>query len=137
MNSGDRLVQLARLLIDQTRQGTVQWTLDPMDRGPMGPASLAGDEPPWSTEMSGGSVQITSRDRDGAHPFMLTVYNSDGVQVESLGTSGSGTAELPELLGWEEVLADLYKSARGSGLGVGEVVDSLIEELERKSQDAG
>jgi hypothetical protein len=73
-----------------------------------------------------GAVTITSRDRDGELPYVLSVANPRGELVDELA---SDLAENDEPAAWNAALAELYRVARRSAMRADEVIDALMQGL--------
>jgi hypothetical protein len=108
----DRIVVLCEQLAAVTAQRRVRW-------------ELAGEDT-FSWTRPEGSVEIQSRDRDGAPPFEVTVFNPKGDRVEELISELVGE---DEPAAWNDVLAELYRTARASALRADEIIDALITAL--------
>jgi hypothetical protein len=78
----------------------------------------------WSS--AEGSINVGSRDGDGAPPYQLVVYNRRGEPVDEL-TSELVRDEQPAP--WNDDLHELYRSARRSAMGADDVIEALIAAL--------
>jgi len=87
----------------------------------------------YSTRES--SVVVKSRDRDGVAPYVLQLFNAEGVVVEELETAWmrpddwGGPSEPAE---WNEPLQALYHAARGDALNIDKVIGSLLDSLKEE-----
>jgi hypothetical protein len=107
-----RVVVLCERLAEATRAGDAEWNRE-------------GDDV-FIWKEAHGSVAIGSRDKDGEPPYELVVANADGDRLDEL-TSQLVDGDRPA--GWNEPLAELYRSARRSALKADQVVDALIAAL--------
>lgn len=116
-----RMERLAQSLLAATEEGRVEW-------------SAADDtQTTFSTARSAGSVVIESHDRDGAEPYILTVFDSSGRRVETLESSwdqGDTVLGIRQAARWNDLLRNLYEAARRRALNIDTVLDALINDLE-------
>jgi hypothetical protein len=102
---------LVRRLTAATQRGTVKWSeVNPGVFGLSAPSA---------------SVIVQSRAADGAHPYLVSVFNQAGVSVGGGDTiPGAAYAE------WEEEIEHLYSVARDSALGVDTTFEKFSRELD-------
>ncbi|MDT7572578.1 MAG: hypothetical protein QOE05_2752 [Actinomycetota bacterium] len=116
-----RLIELAERMTRATDSGSVKWS----------PNDDTGTSFSYSTREA--SISIRSKDGDGVHPFILEVFDSGGVMVESLA---SGYTEIPDDpwastgFVWNAALEGLYGAARRNALNIDSVIDSLLRSIE-------
>ena len=108
----DRVVALCERLAQSTRAGGAEWNRE-------------GDDV-FVWRVPEGSVAIGSRDKDGEPPYEFVVANANGERLDELK---SDLVDGDRPAAWNEPLAELYRSARRSGLKADEVVDALIAAL--------
>src|SRR4051812_27242205 len=100
----ERLMILANQLLDSTQRGHTKW-------------NVADDtNTSFQAKRRSGSVTIASDDEDGAFPYSLTLFDTDGRKVETLTTGGTpdeGLLGISEPFEWNELLHKLYDVARG------------------------
>ena len=108
--SATDLDTLVRKLTQATRDGKVQWEA---------PSSFR-----FRVTKPGGSIEVSSDDEDGNHPFTVLVSNSDGKVVSSAATLAGTTYDK-----WENNIRILFGVARDQALGVTDVFNSLSGEL--------
>ena len=80
----------------------------------------------YSWTSTEGSINVGSRDGDGAPPYQLVVYNRRGEPVDEL------TSELvrdDQPAPWNDDLRELYRSARRNAMGADDVIEALIAAL--------
>jgi hypothetical protein len=115
-----RLVALAERLLVETRGGRVEWV-----------SSARSPRYRFELDLPSGAVSISCKDEDDTHPFILSVFNDEGVFVESLrSTDQSGPQESRDLL------ETLFKTVQESALNVGGLVDSLLADIEGNEHTA-
>lgn len=79
-----------------------------------------------------GSVQIRSVDGDGQAPYELLLFNSDGAAIESIETV-TADARLPfstESAPWNDLLNNLYQTARSNAIDLENVIKGILDEVE-------
>lgn len=114
-----RLVDLAKSLLERTRDDKISWT-------------ATDNETAFLFSGTSTSVRIsTSFDNDGDMHTKLSLLNSRGTEVDSL----QNEYHPAEISGWEpedwnEVLDDLYYSARRKALDVDSMLDDILADLE-------
>jgi hypothetical protein len=116
----DRLIVLCERLAEATISGDAEWQ---------------GEEEDWYLwEHLEGAVAVGARDRDGQPPYELGIMNREGQRVEQLL---SALVDDDEPAPWNDPLAELYRVARRSALHADEIIDALIDALERPMTVAG
>ena len=105
-----KLAALVMILSEKTKQGKVTWTA--AERPKTFQAAFANSAVRIS--LAGGS-------------YAISVFNEEGTEIE---TARDFQLE-NELGGAEIVMSDLYDSARRQAMGVDEVLNSLLKELEQ------
>jgi hypothetical protein len=106
------LMTLIRRLATATAARSADWQM------------RAADVYSWSSVE--GSINVGSRDGDGAPPYQLVVYNGRGEAVDEL------TSELlrnDQPAPWNDDLRELYRSARRNALRADDVIEALIGAL--------
>lgn len=106
----ERVRKIARLLLEQTRTGKIQWE-------PSSAFSYI-----YSTTSS--SVTVSCVDGDDNYPYMVTVFNKDGAPVASLEFVGGGE--------YSDDVEELYRLAGRVHLDVDGTLDALLGELDDK-----
>jgi hypothetical protein len=101
-----RLETLLDGLITAVRDGTIEW--EPTDV-----------EDEFRYEGAGGSIACGSRDKDEVAPFVVKIYNSDGVLVE-------GWVSYYDTVGLDPRTGELHTVVRRSVHRVAETVEDLI-----------
>jgi hypothetical protein len=111
------MIQIADRLLEQTVEGGREWE-------PAGSFT-------FRTWVSGRPVTVESADRDGAHPYVLSILEPDGRTIESVRTGSPMTVELRGGArgDWEAGLEQLYRLARRRALKVDEVIDDVLHSL--------
>jgi hypothetical protein len=121
----DKLLALARELLEKTRNGLIKWKPD---------AALAS----FAIRTRRGSVVVGSRDGDGQEPFTLTVLNPEGQAIEALVSEwwkidpDFGPREPAP---WNDLLADLYRTARANAVDLEGIIDGILAEVENPSDE--
>jgi hypothetical protein len=82
---------------------------------------------------SHGAVGVRSRDGDGEEPYELDIFGAERQKVETLASEW-GSDEQPAA--WNEALTRLYRAARRQALGVDRILEDLLRELPRVSEEA-
>jgi hypothetical protein len=115
----ERLVELSRRLKAATEAGQLEWTAEEDT------AFL------WTGER--GAVSVRSRDGDGLEPYEVDIFNARRQKVETLGSEWTADEQPAP---WNDAVARLYRAARRQALGVGRLLDDLLAELPRVSDEA-
>lgn len=126
----DRLVALARRLLERTEDDRVSWS--PTDK-----------EDTFLHSGTNASVTIRSFvDRDGDRISTLTIHNSRGTEVESLRSDFSEAdrdqweQEIKYVPAeWNATLDALYYAARRNALKVDELLDELLSEIDNPDNE--
>lgn len=108
------LVALIRALIARTEEGKLNWS-----------ESRPGQ---FLLQRSAGAIGIASADEDGAGPFRLFLYDSDGTIKEVLEAP---TPTSPEFL--DGALEALYSTVRRASRNIDPLIRSLLEEVNAES----
>jgi hypothetical protein len=114
-----RLIDLAKNLLQRTQEGGVSWT-------------ATDNETAFLFSGTNSSVQINSyTDRDGDMHTVLSILNSRGTVVDSIEDEfRPAPIDGYEPEDWNEVLDDLYYAARRNALDVDSTLDDLLADLE-------
>lgn len=115
----ERLVELSKRLRAATDEGQLEWTTE--------------DDTSFVWTGSNGAVSVRSRDGDGEEPFELDVFSPTRQKVETLGSEWT---EDERPAPWNEALTRLYRAARRKALGVDRILEDLLSELPRVSDEA-
>ena len=115
----ERLVELSRRLRAATDAGKLEWTAE-QDTTFL-----------WSSGR--GAVAVSSRDGDGEEPYELEIFTTAGRKVEALGSEWTADEQPAP---WNDAVAHLYRAARRSALGVDKILEDLLAELPRVSDQA-
>jgi hypothetical protein len=115
----ERLVELSRRLRAATDSGHLEWTAE--------------DDATFIWTGARGAVGVRSRDGDGEEPYELDVYNAARQKVETLGSEWTADEQPAP---WNEAVARLYRAARRQALGVDRILEDLLAELPRVSDEA-
>jgi hypothetical protein len=132
----ERLVELVRRLAANTATGEIEW--EPLVPNPV---ALARGRFPDTQEPTAfthkaktASVRILSRDGDNSPPHQFTILR-DGQEIEQLTSEWWGE-EGERAAPWNSLLADLYRAARSTALGIDKTIDELLQGLpEGRSED--
>lgn len=108
MVASSKLQKLMKVLVGATLEGSIRWHRN-------------GDEHIYRTELKRGSVSV---EEDGDFSYVVTLYDGDHNILE-LEIFNSGN---PDHL----LAANLHEAARRSGLGVDDLIESFIDEVESK-----
>jgi hypothetical protein len=100
-----------------TRQGKIRWR-------------AASDEEGFFYSAKTGTVLIRSKDRDGSAPYILSIFNSEGTEVESVSSEDDPFYDL------HEDFDRLYVLARRSGLKVDVIIADFLRDLRQEQPDA-
>ena len=114
----ERLVELSRRLSAATDAGQVEW--------------MADEDTAFSWIGTRGAVSVRSRDGDGEEPFELDVFSAAKQKVETLGSEWT---EDERPAPWNDAIARLYRAARRQALGVDRILEDLLGELPRLSDE--
>lgn len=115
----ERLVELSRRLSAATDAGQVEWTAE--------------DDTSFLWSGSRGAVSVRSRDGDGEEPFEIDVYSAGKQKVETIGSEWTNDEQPAP---WNDAVARLYRAARRQALGVDRILEDLLSELPRVSDEA-
>jgi hypothetical protein len=115
----ERLVELSKRLRAATDAGQLEWTAE--------------EDTAFLWTGVGGSVGVRSRDRDGEEPYELEVFTAARQKVESLGSEWSADEQPAP---WNDAVAGLYRAARRRALGVDDLLEDLMAEVPRVSDEA-
>jgi len=115
----ERLIELTRRLKAATDAGQLEWA-------PVEDTAFV-----WTA--SRGAVGIRSRDGDGEEPYEIDVFSAERQKVDTL-TSEWTVDEQPAP--WNDAVAGLYRAARRQALGVDRILEDLLRELPRVSDEA-
>lgn len=115
----ERLIELSARLQSATETRNLEWSAE--------------EDTAFLWKGRSGAVEIRSRDGDGDHPFVLTIFSQGMQKVETL-TSEWGEDEEPAA--WNDALGRLYRAARREALGVDKILDDLFAELPRAKEPA-
>ena len=110
----DRLAEVAEKLLRATERNTLNWR-------------TTNTQTAFQTVRSKSSAIIESVEGDGSAPHSLTIFNEDGVAVESLSSSWDDQG-LPEH--WNDFLESLYEAARRRALNIDSVISDLLGDLD-------
>jgi hypothetical protein len=117
--TNERLQALAQGLLDATRDQRVEWT-------------VADDtNTSFSFARTSGAVVISSKDQDGAFPYVMEVFDPAGRKVESLETGWFTDENTMEdyPFEWNETLRLLFETARAQALNIDSVINALLQEI--------
>ncbi len=115
----ERLIELTRRLKAATDAGQLEWE--------------AVEDTAFLWTGSQGAVGVRSRDGDGEEPYELDIFGAERQKVETL-VSEWAADEQPAP--WNEAVACLYRAARRQALGVDRILEDLLRELPRVSEEA-
>jgi hypothetical protein len=76
---------------------------------------------------------VRSRDGDGEEPFELDVFSAAKQKVETIGSEWTADEQPAP---WNDAVARLYRAARRQALGVDRILEDLLAELPRVSEEA-
>jgi hypothetical protein len=115
----DGMRELAKRLLDKTEEGSVKWEKDE-------DASVES----FDALLGSLTASIYARDNDGNHPYVLTLYKTkidpDGdtswMEVESINSHSESQPVT-------NVLASLWKEARGSALNINASIQDALKAL--------
>lgn len=115
-----RLTEFMESLCESTSGGRVKWQSE-------GPASFL-------LGLPSGSVRIRSVDGDGVFPYELTIFDQDGVSLESATTrtqrNPAGTTQ-PLKSSLNSALRNLYDAARDSALNIDGLIEGILQDIEK------
>jgi hypothetical protein len=114
----ERLIELTKRLKAATDAGQLEWTAE--------------EDTAFLWTAAHGAVGVRSRDGDGEEPYELDVFGAERQKVETLASEWT-TDEQPAP--WNETVARLYRAARRQALGVDRVLEDLLGELPRLSDE--
>jgi hypothetical protein len=115
----ERLVELSKRLRAATDAGQLDWTAE--------------EDTAFLWTGAGGAIGVRSRDHDGEEPYELEVFTAARQKVESLGSEWTADEQPAP---WNEAVASLYRAARRRALGVDRILEDLLAELPRVSDEA-
>jgi hypothetical protein len=121
-----RMLELARRLRERTETKALEWV-------------PGAGVPGWFQVLVADQiVSIQSRDADGNHPFVLTLWRKESqgeedeesdapkwIPIDKLSTADDVRGEV----GWESELADLWQEARQQALRVNDSIDAVLSQL--------
>jgi hypothetical protein len=111
-SEAEKIQHLMRALKQATTAGRIKWR--------------ATDNYEFQYSTVESSIVLKARDHDGAEPYVMQLFDGKGFVVESVETLyGDEGARL-----LNEILEDLYVSARRSALNIDNVIDSLMRSLD-------
>ena len=92
---------------------------------------------PYTYEFSGSEavVRVRSKDRDGVSPFVLELFNADGVLAESLESDWVADEYEQQPMPWNGTLSDLFEAARRAALDIDRLTTSLLRDLDSTEHD--
>ncbi len=114
----ERLIELTGRLKAATDAGQLEWTAE--------------EDTAFLWTAAHGAVGVRSRDGDGEEPYELDVFSAERRKVETLASEWT-TDEQPAP--WNEAVARLYRAARRHALGVDRILEDLLRELPRVSDE--
>ena len=82
-----------------------------------------------------GTTMIYSRDGDGIAPFVLSVLDPNGVQIEALETDWEARVGVRVPKQQNVPLERLYQLARSQALNIDQVVNGILDDLGRSNDD--
>ncbi|MFI9337018.1 hypothetical protein [Streptomyces althioticus] len=139
MTEDARLVKILDLLLNLTDAGRLDWESVGTPRAPK-----------FATSLADASFVVYSKDNDGLSPHVLELQNNNGETVESLRTKTAlrrpirneqeTEAEEERRAATRAVnakLRNLYNEARRNAMNVDAFLDSLVDQLESQSREAG
>lgn len=106
----DSIWQLLQTLLSKTDGGSVAWK--------------EARQAAYAWTGPHGTVIISSRDDDGAAPFVVTIQDREGNVVESVESHGDNTPGE-----FDSLLENLYETARRNALNIDPLVRSMISDL--------
>lgn len=114
----ERLIELIRRLKAATDAGQLEW------------AAVEDTAFVWTA--AHGAVSVRSRDGDGEEPYELDVFSPERQKVETLASEWTTDEQAAP---WNEAVARLYRAARRQALGVDRILEDLLRELPRVSDE--
>jgi hypothetical protein len=116
MANEQKLHALAERLTAQTEAQKLGWSAE---------------TPVWfQLALPSGAVSIRSLPNDGTPPYMLTVYDEDGREIESLQTGMDIAVGIRGVGPWDHSLSELYNAARNSALNIDDVLNRILQDAE-------
>jgi hypothetical protein len=107
-----QLVELCERLLAATIEQQLEWE--------------PGEKTAFTCTRRSGTISVRSIDGDGESPFELTIFNTDGVKVESvIADSASEERSSP----WDGAVGNLYRVARRQALHADRLVADLLADL--------
>ena len=107
------VVRLARELVTRTRSKGLDWSISEFE------------EDEFFIQRRAGRVAIRSRDGDRRAPYVLEIYNKDGILAETFVTEDS----TPPVGDFDKLVAELYEEARRGALDVDIITSELLKEI--------
>lgn len=123
------MLELAGALLVRTESGSLRWH------------PTEGIPGQFQTAIAGSALSIASPDPDGAHPFLLVLWEPEAsrgttevprpkwIALEKLSTSDLMVGA-PDT--WHRVLAQLWRVARTDALKIDERLDAVLAQLGSK-----
>jgi hypothetical protein len=116
-----RIMDLATRLLEQTREGKLEWREAGENRFAVG--------------LTNGSVSISGRDNPNAFfagSAGLTIHDKDGNAVERVMVPSGvfGTTPSASERELSQTLQQVFQAARRQVLGIDKTVDAILEELQ-------
>jgi hypothetical protein len=115
----ERMLAMARGLLDATKEGKISWRLTDVE-----------DKFVYAGTRSSVTIQFTTDRYDGA-TTILSLLNNRGTVVDSLETEATQTEDKWEPAPWNDLLDDLYHAARRVVHNVDDALDSMMSDIER------
>jgi|GEM_PF-5905733 len=112
--------QITTKLVDQSRQGQLQWT------------ESEGDS--FLTAIANYIVVVGSIDGDGRQPFRISFQDNNGNVVQEFNSTMEFEDDV-QATAWPQILAELYIEARRRGRKFNKMADEINRELDRRSGD--
>lgn len=117
---GKKILELVRRLTTATEAGQAKW-------------QRTDTATAFTYTGATSSVVVASKDTDGWAPFVLTLLDSAGAEVEKVESDTRWDSEYETSFvtstPWNDKLEHLYTVARRSALNIDDVVDSLLADL--------
>ena len=114
----EQLIELTRRLRAATDAGKLEWSAE--------------ENTTFLWTGTSGAVAVRSRDGDGEEPYQVDIYSSDRQKVETLGSEWSPDEQPAP---WNDGVARLYRAARRQALGVDRILEDLLGELPRVTEE--
>jgi hypothetical protein len=114
-----RMIDLLDRLLRRTLDGTIRWIETDRDDQYLYPAST-----------SGVTIERFYDRNDDDNTYQLTLLNSDGKAVQELATTVIQVDNVWEPQPWNEMLERLFDAARREALGIDELIDKTLQDVE-------